>query len=316
MRLRRKGATGATLIAATVLAMLAAACGSGGGSKVSSNSVASQMVMGGPPECKTRITCLVGLQQIYGLQFKDFKSLDAGGPLTKSALSNGDIQVARLFSSDEAIQLKGYVILDDDKHFQLAGNIIPVIRTAKATSEVKSLLNEVSKAMTQDDLVTINKAIDINHTDPSDAAKQFVKNKGLARTPSSGSKESITIGSANFAENEALADIYGEVLKSAGYSVTLKTGLGAREIIQPALTSGQLDLIPEYVGNYLNFIDPTVTGGLTLDQTVSKLRTEVASKGLTLLDPSTATDADSIGVTKATADKYHLKKISDLGKAA
>jgi glycine betaine/choline ABC-type transport system substrate-binding protein len=316
MRLRRKGATGATLIAAAVLAMLAAACGSGGGSKVSSNSVASQMVMGGPPECKTRSTCLVGLQQIYGLHFKDFKSLDAGGPLTKSALSNGDIQVARLFSSDEAIQLKGYVILDDDKHFQLAGNIIPVIRTAKATSEVKSLLNDVSKAMTQDDLVTINKAIDINHTDPSDAAKQFVKNKGLARTPSSGSKESITIGSANFAENEALADIYGEVLKSAGYSVNLKTGLGAREIIQPALESGQLDLIPEYVGNYLNFIDPTVTGGLTLDQTVSKLRTDVASKGLTLLDPSTATDADSIGVTKATADKYHLKKISDLGKAA
>jgi glycine betaine/choline ABC-type transport system substrate-binding protein len=313
MRLNRKGATGASLL---VVTLLVAACGSGGGSKASStsNSVASQMVMGGPPECKTRITCLAGLQQIYGLQFKGFTSLDAGGPLTKSALSNGDIQVARLFSSDEAIQLKGFFILDDDKHFQLAGNIIPVVRTPKATSEVKSLLDSVSKAMTQDDLVKINKAIDIDHTDPSDAAKQFVKDKGLAKTGSSGSKESLTIGSANFAENEALADIYGEVLKAAGYSVTLKTKLGAREIIQPALESGQLDVIPEYVGNYLNFIDPKVTGGLTLDQTVSKLRTDVAAKGLTLLDASSATDADSIGVTKATADKYHLKKISDLGK--
>jgi osmoprotectant transport system substrate-binding protein len=313
MRLRREGVTGATLIAVT---MLVAACGSGGGSKASSNSVASQMVMGGPPECKTRTTCLVGLQQIYGLQFKDFKSLDAGGPLTKSALANGDIQVARLFSSDEAIQLKGFVVLLDDKHFQLAGNIIPVIRTSKATSEVKSLLDSVSKAMTQDDLVKINEAIDINHTDPSDAAKQFVQAKGLAKTGSSGSKESLTIGSANFGENVALADIYGDVLKAAGYSVSLKTGLGAREIIQPALESGQLDVIPEYVGNYLNFIDPKVNGGLTLAQTVSQLRSEVAAKGLTLLDASGATDADSIAVTKATATKYHLVKISDLGKAA
>jgi osmoprotectant transport system substrate-binding protein len=256
------------------------------------------------------------LQNVYGLHFKDFKALDAGGPLTKSALSSGQIDVARLFSSDEAIQIKGFTLLDDDKHFQLAGNIVPVIRTAAATDEVKSLLNSVSAALTQDDLVAINKAIDIDHADPGDQATAFIQAKCLNKGATPGAKTKLTVGSANFAENVALADIYGGVLKDAGYSVTYKTGLGAREVIEPALESGQLDLIPEYIGNYLNFIDTTVQGGLTLDQTAQKLSSAIAPKGLTLLTPSSATDADAIAVTKATADKYHLSTISDLAKPA
>lgn len=142
-------------------------------------SYASQMVFGGPPECKTRITCLAGLEQIYGLHFKDFKALDAGGPLTKAALSNGDIQVARIFSSDEAIQLKGYVVLNDDKHFQLAGNIIPVIRTGKATANIVDVLNKVSAALNTTELQNLNKMVDIDHVDPSDAAKQFLTQQKL-----------------------------------------------------------------------------------------------------------------------------------------
>lgn len=303
------------------VAMSAAACGSGGGSSSSNTTtaavpLASKFVMGGPPECKTRQTCLLGLESVYGLHFKDFKALDAGGPLTKSALSSGQIDVARLFSSDEAIQIKGFTLLDDDKHFQLAGNIVPVIRTPKVTDEVKSLLNSVSAALTQDDLVAINKAIDLDHADPGDQATAFIQKKGLNKGVTAGAKESLTIGSANFSESVALADIYGGVLKGAGYSVTYKTNLGAREVIQPALESGQLDLIPEYIGNYLNFIDTTVTGGLTLDQTAQKLSAAIASKGLTLLASSSATDADAIAVTQATATKYHLSKISDLAKPA
>jgi glycine betaine/choline ABC-type transport system substrate-binding protein len=300
------------------VALAAAACGSGGSSTSNTTTakvkLASKLVFGGPPECKTRQTCLVGLQSVYGLTFKDFKSLDAGGPLTKSALANGQIDVARLFSSDEAIQIKGFKVLDDDKHFQLAGNVVPVIRTSKASDDVKSLLNSVSAALTQDDLLAANKAIDIDHADPGDQATAFIKNKGLNKGPTPGAKTSITVGSANFAENVFLADIYGDVLKDAGYTVSFKTNLGAREVIEPALESGQLDLIPEYIGNYLNFIDSTVMGGLTLDQTAQKLSSDIAPKGLTLLTPSSASDADSIAVTQATATKYNLSKISDLGQ--
>jgi len=304
------------------VAMAAAACSSGGSSTTSSTTkpsttpLASQFVMGGPPECATRQTCLLGLQSVYGLHFKDFKALDAGGPLTKAALSSGQIQVARLFSSDEAIQIKGYQLLVDDKNFQLAGNIVPEIRTSKATPDVTSLLNSVSAAITQTDLLNINNAIDNNHADPGDQATAFIAGKGLNKGATPGAKESITLGSFNFPESVALADIYGGVLKDAGYTVSYKNNLGAREIVAPALTSGQLDMIPEYVGNALNFFDPTVNGGLTLDQTVQKLTALIAPKGLTVLTPSSATDADAIAVTKATATKYHLVNISDLAKPA
>src|SRR5690348_13852018 len=108
MRVRRGGAFVAVLLG---VAMVAGACGSSGSSKPSATgSVAGQLVFGGPPECATRATCLLGFEQVYGLHFKSFKALDAGGPLTKTALKNGDIQVARLFTSDEAIQINNFVV--------------------------------------------------------------------------------------------------------------------------------------------------------------------------------------------------------------
>src|ERR1700730_8386092 len=101
---------------------------------------------------------------------------------------------------------------------------------------------------------------------------------GGSKPTASGKTTSITIGSANFAENEVLADIYAGALRKAGISVTVKSKLGAREIYEPALESGQIDMVPEYVGNYLVFLDPTVTGGLPLSETVAKLKTVAATK--------------------------------------
>src|SRR5579872_2648816 len=90
--------------------------------------VANQLVLGGPPECPQRPFCLIGLMNTYGLNFKDFKPLDAGGPLTVAALDSGDIDVGLLFTTDPNITLKNYTLLDDDKHLQLADNIAPVVR--------------------------------------------------------------------------------------------------------------------------------------------------------------------------------------------
>ena len=77
------------------LSLLASACGSSGGGSPSAGSsgkpIASQMILGGPPECPTRPFCEKGLMDKYGLTFKDFKPLDVGGSLTKAALDRGDI---------------------------------------------------------------------------------------------------------------------------------------------------------------------------------------------------------------------------------
>jgi glycine betaine/choline ABC-type transport system substrate-binding protein len=318
MRLHRAGAIGAMLLA---VATIAAACSSGGGSSSTSTStsatkasVASQLVMGGPPECPTRLTCLIGLTTIYNLHFKDFKALDEVGPISVAALLQNQVQVVRLDSSDPSILQNHWVILKDDKSYEQAGNIIPIIRTSKVNDEVKSLLNKVSSTMTQTDLLTLDTQVQVNHQDAADVANKYVTDKNLASTAGGTGKATITIGSAAFSENEMLADIYSAALKSAGYTVKTKLNLGNREIYEPALETGQIDLIAEYAGNYLSFLDKTI-GSLPLSETVTRLQGLLTPKGLTALDPSNATDSDAIVVTKATADKYHLVAISDLGKS-
>lgn len=140
---------------------------------------ASKMSFGGPPECQTRITCIPGLQKYYGIKFKSFRSLDEDGPITHTALQNGDVQVARIFSSDAVIAQDHFVVLTDPKDFQGAGNIIPVVRSGKATPEVLAVLNRVSTALTTADLVQFNLAVSVNHDDPSSVASQFVQSHNL-----------------------------------------------------------------------------------------------------------------------------------------
>ena len=116
--------------------------------------VAEEMVLGGPPECPQRPFCLHGLQSTYGLNFKDFKPLDAGGPLTVAALDSGDVDVGLLFTTDPNIALKNYVLLEDDKHLQLADNIAPIVRNQvlQQSADMRTLLNSVTSKLTTADL--------------------------------------------------------------------------------------------------------------------------------------------------------------------
>jgi osmoprotectant transport system substrate-binding protein len=143
--------------------------------------VAKNMTLGGPPECPTRITCGLGLDQVYGLKFKAFKALDTGGPITKTALEKGDVDIARLFSADASIKEKNLVILDDDKFIQLAGNIVPVIRTKKVDADVTEVLDKVSSTLTTDELIAMNTKIDVGKEDPDKVAQEYLVEKGLIK---------------------------------------------------------------------------------------------------------------------------------------
>ncbi|HET7487392.1 MAG TPA: ABC transporter substrate-binding protein [Acidimicrobiales bacterium] len=140
--------------------------------------VKTALTLGGPAECETRSTCKLGLEQVYGLKLK-FKPLDADGPLTRAALDKGDIQLARVFTADADLKTKGYVVLEDDKHFQQAGNIVPVIRTDKLDDQAKALINKVSAALTTDALIDLNKMVQVDKEDPQAAAEMFLKSHGL-----------------------------------------------------------------------------------------------------------------------------------------
>jgi osmoprotectant transport system substrate-binding protein len=118
--------------------------------------VASQIVLGGPPEWKTRKEGIIGLKDVYGLEFQSFKSLDVGGPLTLSALVNDQVQAANLFSTDPAIAANDLIVLEDVKNLFPAQNIVPVIATPKVSDVVTSTLDAVSAALTTKDLIIMN----------------------------------------------------------------------------------------------------------------------------------------------------------------
>ena len=143
------------------------------------SAVASGWTLGGPPECPQRPFCQQGLESTYGLHFKAFKALDAGGPLTYAAFKSGAINIGLVFSSDGAIAANNLVVLEDDKHLQQADNIVPLIRTAVANSEVTALLNSIDAKLNTPDLTAMNKSADVDKLDPADLAATWLKNHGF-----------------------------------------------------------------------------------------------------------------------------------------
>jgi osmoprotectant transport system substrate-binding protein len=141
--------------------------------------VAPQMTLGGPPECPNRPFCQAGLQRVYGLNFKAFKPLDAGGPLTKAALDKGDIDIGLIFSSDSAYSTGKYVQLQDDKHLQNADNVVPLGRSKVLTGDATTTLNNVSAKLTTDDLIQMNKKADVDKADPDQIAATWLKDHGF-----------------------------------------------------------------------------------------------------------------------------------------
>jgi osmoprotectant transport system substrate-binding protein len=140
---------------------------------------AGDLTLGGPPEWKTRENGVAGLKDRYGLTFKEFLALDAGGPLTLNALLSGQIEVADVFSTDPAMRSENLVALEDTKHLFLAENITPIINENKARDDVRAVLADVSAALTTDDLIEMNKRV-ADLEDMSDIARDWLQDKGLA----------------------------------------------------------------------------------------------------------------------------------------
>jgi len=130
---------------------------------------------------------------------------------------------------------------------------------------------------------------------------------GGSTTKSAGS---ITVGSANFSENVILADIYGQALAAKGFTVSYKLNIGARAVYFPALENGEIDVIPEYSGSILSFLDKSTSASSGSD--VAAALTKALPSSVIALTPATAADSDSLNVTPAFAQANNLKSIGDL----
>lgn len=321
MRKHRKLALGATVLAA---ALTAAACSSGGGGGSSASTspsagggtLASTFVFAAPSDCATNPVCAIGLKNVYGIQFKELKVLDSGGPETVAALKNGAVQVAELFST--SVYDPDFVVLNDDKHLEAADNITPVVRTAVATDNVQSLLNAISAKLTTAGMLALNKQVDIDHQDVSTVAKAFLQQNGLLGAPTTtGKGTTLTVGdSGAFTESKLVGEMYAQVLENAGYTVKRELNLATRKVSDPALFDGKIDIKPEYLASEAVSLDANAAVSGDTQNNLQVLTPLEQAKGVTVLTPSAAIDTNVFVVTKATASKYGLSNVSDLAKPA
>ncbi|HSS60505.1 MAG TPA: ABC transporter substrate-binding protein [Candidatus Limnocylindrales bacterium] len=132
-------------------------------------------------------------------------------------------------------------------------------------------------------------------------------------TASSSPKGTITVAGFKFSEGSVLAELYGQALQHAGYTVNFKLNLGSREVVAPAIKSSQIDLYIGYAATdleYYNSAAGEANGDVTA--TTAKLNSHLQPLGLVALTPSAAQDQNGFAMTQANAQKYNATKLSDL----
>jgi osmoprotectant transport system substrate-binding protein len=125
-------------------------------------------------------------------------------------------------------------------------------------------------------------------------------------------KPAIVMGDKNFTEEYVLGALYQEALAAKGYTVTLKGNIGSSELIYKALTSGQIQMYPEYTGTLLTAVAGILKPPHTAQDAYTQAKTYLEKYGYTMLADTPFYDSDAIGTTTAFAAKHHLKTISDL----
>jgi osmoprotectant transport system substrate-binding protein len=127
-------------------------------------------------------------------------------------------------------------------------------------------------------------------------------------------KPPVTIGTKNFPEAYLLGELYAQALRAKGFRVTLKTDIGATELIYRALTSKTLDMYPEYTGVLDAVIGNRRSSAASEDATYRDAQRVVAGENLVLLDKAPFSDRDAIAVKPALARRYKLDSLEDLAR--
>jgi osmoprotectant transport system substrate-binding protein len=211
------------------------------------------------------------------------------------------------------------VALVDDKKLQAVDNIIAAVNAKASSPVLLAAVDKVASTLDTPKLKALNKATDIDHKTPKVAAEEFATAQKLTDGIAAGGSGKIVVGQANFTESQTVGELYRIALTAAGYSVTTQQ-IDNRELYEPALEQGQIQVMPEYVGSLTEFLNTKVNGANAtqvasgdLDKTVAGLSQLAAKVGLTVGKPSSAADQNAFAVTSGLADKYQLKSLSDFG---
>jgi osmoprotectant transport system substrate-binding protein len=211
------------------------------------------------------------------------------------------------------------VVLEDDKKLQTVDNIIPAVNADAASQPMLDALNKVSAEMTTEELIELNRQVVVERQTSPNVAKDYVESEGLTEGLAGGSGD-VVIGAANFAENQTLAEVYRIVLEAAGFNASTQT-LGNREIFEPALERGEIQVIPEYVGTLAEFLNKRANGADAeavasgdLEATVTELTRLGEAAGLVFGEPSEAADQNAFAVTREFAEANDVSTLSELSE--
>lgn len=146
------------------------------------------------------------------------------------------------------------VVLTDDKKLQNTDNVLPAINAKAATPQLVAALDKVSAALDTAKLIELNRMVDIDRKTPQVAAKEFADANGVSQGVEKGPGGAVTVGAANFSESQLIAELYKIALTSAGYQVKVQT-IGSRELYEPALEKGEIQVVPEYAATMAEFLN-------------------------------------------------------------
>jgi osmoprotectant transport system substrate-binding protein len=124
----------------------------------------------------------------------------------------------------------------------------------------------------------------------------------------------VNIGSQGFYESQLMAEIYAQALEAAGFTVERDLAIGTREETYPALSSGQIDMMPEYIGSLTTFLEGEASGDP--DETFAAMLELIEADGLTALDFTPGQDQNAFVVRSETAEEHGLETMSDLAAVA
>jgi osmoprotectant transport system substrate-binding protein len=137
--------------------------------------------LGAPPDCEGRADCEGGLTKVYGLKITEIVPLDFASAQVKDAVKKGDVTMGETGTTDGTLAADGLVLLEDDKGIQPAQNLTPAVNAdfLKANPDLEDIFNQLSAALTTDDLAQMNLKVDAERQKPEDVAQQFLQDKGL-----------------------------------------------------------------------------------------------------------------------------------------
>jgi osmoprotectant transport system substrate-binding protein len=144
--------------------------------------VAGEFTMYGSPECRQRLDCLLGLQEVYGLEFQKFVPVDIA--LRHEVLTKGQADVSIVFTTDPQIQRESFVLLEDDKDMFPPYNSTLVMRNeiaeqgGAALEEVVTMVNE---GLTAEAMQELNARVDLDKQTPEEVAGAYLSETGLVQ---------------------------------------------------------------------------------------------------------------------------------------